>query len=193
MKREYILLQSLAFDFTHLEDIDNIFESTINLTRRNTIRKILIKLVDKEFVKRIHRSKYEITDLGLKHLNGIKLKYKNYSLLYDTTIKNTEKEIDLIVKGMMEEMEMNKLATEKIIKSCTIRSKFLNLDETLNDDYQNELNKYYRGNYLLKVREEKDVILNIILFKPLKDNIEETSILNDPNIVIDVLGPWIDC
>lgn len=90
----FILLQTLNCGFDNIRDIYNIFEECITKDY-DFVLPILHLFVKKKYVNKITRGRYEITEEGIQYLNYCKYHVKD---IYTDIIKNTKKEIDIMVE-----------------------------------------------------------------------------------------------
>ena len=189
---EIILLQSLELGFDNLTDLNAIFDNCIKydpipfkkLTtikdsryKEDIIFKLLFKLINNDYAYKVKRGRYNITEKGSLHLNELNT---GLSLIdYQTIIKNTVKEVDALVKSLTEQIQKR----EEEDMTHPIKSKYLQKNGQLKE----ELSAFFNCGCLFSVTDEA---LYIFTMKPI--DVVPGTILCQPDIIVDTLGPWID-
>ena len=186
---QIILLQSLKSGYTHLVDFCTIIDNCIKYNpkvlklfinpderyKENIILKILWDLIKCEYASKVRRGTYAITEKGSNYLSK-----KQTDINYLDIIINTVKESDRIAQSI------HKAIIEQQDKNITdpIRSKFLQKNGNLKEEYHTSLNCSY--NFTVN-----NTRLHIMTWKDIE--IVPGTILSQPDISIETLGPWIDC
>ncbi len=128
----FIFLQSLTYSYNQIRDIYTIFDKC-NVNEDN-VRILLSALIKKGFVGRIKRGQYEITSDGTKYLELISRQLNTEDMIrYTDIIKNTEKEMDALVRSFQ-------LKEEEYLKRPIIMKYIKN--GNLIDDIKTELKGY---------------------------------------------------
>ena len=121
-----ILFQALEYGFKWIEDIDTIFDDCIKNAlseyhfttlrkphneryfnfKRDCIRDLLGKFINKKLIYKINRGEYDITENGLLYLNELKDRVNGEDkIYYFNIIKNTKKQMDIMVEAVIKQID----------------------------------------------------------------------------------------